>query len=283
MNALISQNPQVSIVTASKTLVDKLLAMNTNNRSTKKPHIQRMSHEIIDGKFYLTASGVGVSKTGVLLDGQHRLMAMKDAGYPPVKFVLATGLEEESQLVVDRHAKRTLNDALTLHMNITVSGHMVALANCLHFVNGARKQSQPFASASSGGLQDSIIARFMVDHAELAAQVVTATGQARASVTAAIFVYALHKPEEAMEFARDVAKGVNLSEDHPAYRLRAATTRLRSAAGASGRMEIFKLAAAACMAHSNGRTLKLLRTADSWSESRWKWAIHGESIFDQVD
>lgn len=280
MKALISTTPQVEIVTASKALVDKLLSMNTRNRLVKKSHVERITREIKDGKFFLTASGIGVSKTGVVLDGQHRLLAIKKAGYPPVKFVLTTGLEDESQIAVDRHAKRSLSDALTLHMNITVSGHMVALANSLHFAGGATKQSRPFAAAGSGGLQDSIMARFMADHSELAAKVVTVTGQTRASVAAAIFVYALHRPDEAMEFARDVAKGANLSEDHPAYRLRSALTRFKASNNAHGRMEVFKLAAAACMAHSNGRTLKLLRAADSWAESRWKWAISGDSIFD---
>lgn len=282
MNSLISKTPQVQIATASKALVDKLLSMNTRNRTQKKSHYARISKEISDGKFFITASGIGVSQDGVLLDGQHRLMAIREAGYPPVKFVLATGLAAESQLVIDRHIKRTLNDALTLHMNITVSSHMVALANCLFNVGATKGKDVEFSNAN-GSMQDSVAAGFMADYGELAASVISATGSARAPVAAAVFMYAIHKPDTAMEFARDVAKGVNLAEDHPAYRLRLAMARLKNAAGASGRMEMFKLTAAACMAHSNGRTLKLLKTADSWSESKWKWAIQGASIFEGVE
>ena len=274
-----STTPQVHIITVNKDIVDALLALNVKNRVVKKEHLKGLTQDIKSSRFFLTASGVGVSKSGVLLDGQHRLLAIKAAGYPPVQIVLAVGLEEESQMVVDRHAKRSLSDALSLHMDAKISSHMVALANALRALGATKKPSCEFVF-SPGSAGDSMIADFMADHAKLAFDVVAATSSARASVCAAIFVYALHKPDEAFEFARDVAKGINLMEDHPAYRLRMAIDRLKNATGASARMELFKLAASACMAHSNRRTLKSLKPSSSWAEARWNWAIEGASLFE---
>ena len=280
MNSLISETPQVCIATASKALVDKLLAMNTKNRTPKKKNIDRISNDVQRGRFELTASGVGVSKTGVLLDGQNRLMAIRSSGYQPVKFVLVTGLEDSSQKVVDRHSRRSLSDALSMHMNITISSSMVALTNALHFCNAARTRDTQFFHASAA-LSDSEVADFLVEHGELAADVVKASGSIRTPVLAAIFVYALHSREAAIEFAREVSKGVNLSEDSPAYRLRLAIERLKRASDAAGRMELFKLSATACMTHSNGRTIRQLKASESWSEAKWRWAIRGDSIFSQ--
>lgn len=280
MNSLISNTPQVSIVTASRNLVDKLLAMNTRNRVPKEGQIRRLTEDIQSGHWELTASGIGVSRTGVLLDGQNRLLAIKAAGYPPVKFVLLTGAEDSSQRVVDRHAKRSLSDALSMFMNITVSAHMVALVNALYGFGAARDKSQDF-SFSKGTLSDSAVADFMSNYGELCGEVVRVCVGCRAPVMAAVFVYALHEHDRAMEFGREVSKGANLSLDDPAFRLRASLDRLKKSSDSSGRMELFKLAVNACINHSNKKTIKLLKTADSWSSSSWNWKIKCADIFQE--
>jgi hypothetical protein len=282
MPALVSKDPSAHIVTATKPLVDALLAMNTHNRRPKNTHIDRLALDCSEGSFLLTASGVGVSKTGILLDGQNRLMAIRKSGYPPVQFTLVTGLDEESQRVVDRHARRSLSDSLTIYMNVTVSTRMVALVNTLYEFGATCGISKPFVfqrGSSNPGLTDSHMALFMANHGDLTASVVSETKGARASVMAAIWVYAYHHHDSAMEFARQVATGVELSEDSPAYRLRTALQRLKNSQGASGRMELFKISAAACMAHYHNRKMQLLRPAESWAGSKWKWKIEGESIF----
>jgi hypothetical protein len=278
MEKILTSTPKVDIVTASEELVERLLALNTRNRSHKKNHINQMAADIKTKEFFLTASGIGVSKTGVLLDGQNRLMAMRQAGYPPVNFVLCTGLEDESQRVVDRHARRSLGDALTIHMNVTISSHMVALTNAI-FEFGATRNPRIAFSGSTGKLADGRVADFLAEYSDLAFEVIRAAGGARASITAAVFVYALHEKDMAIEFAESVHKGTGLSENDPAYRLRLAIARLSKSHGAAGRTELFKSTASACISHSAGRSVKLLRGVDSWETARWKWAIKSNDIF----
>ena len=279
MDALISETPHANVVTASRTLVDKLLAMNTKNRRPKGRHIENLSSDVASGEFLLTASGVGVSRTGVLLDGQHRLMAIRKAGYPPVQFVLVTGLDDNSQLVVDRHAKRSLSDSLSMHMNITVSSHMVALANALYSLSGGGGKNDEFKHSRSGAAPDSTIADFMAEHNELCCDVVRTGGELRAPVLAAFFVYALHDRENALRFARDVSKGIELREDSPAYRLRATMDRLKKASDGAGRLELFSCAASACISDDLKRPIKMLRPVESWTTARWKWAIPAGGLF----
>jgi hypothetical protein len=269
---LIATHPTSKIVTANKELVDRLLEMNTHNRSPKKTAIERLFVDIKAGAFMLTASGVGVSSTGVLLDGQHRLMAMRLAGYPELQFVLVTGLSIESQKAVDRHAKRSLADVLSLHMNITVSTHMVALAKASHFHGAVLGKFEKFVM-SQGHQADSDTAQTIAEHGDLMLEVINAAASARAPVLAALFVYALHDKTRAIEFCRDIAKGINLSEDHPAYRLRLAVERMKKDASTTGRHAIFKIAVTAVITHASGRTVKLLKESDSWGSAPWKWQL----------
>lgn len=277
---LVTKEPSVTIETATRPLVDALLAMNTRNRAPKDSHIKRLSSDMLSGNFYLTASGVGVSKTGVLLDGQNRLMAIRESGYPPVQFVLATGLADDSQRVVDRHSKRTLSDVLTMHMNMTISTHMVALTNAIAAFGATRKTGFGLSRGASAQMTDTVVAEFLAEHAELSVDVIQASKQVKAPVLAALWVYAYHEKEMALDFAHQVGTGIGLSEDSPAYRLRLAMERLKSSASAPGRLELFRLSASACISHFQGKNLKLLKGVDSWDSARWKWKIEGSDIFE---
>jgi hypothetical protein len=132
-----SSTPTVDIVYSSKKLVDDLLACNTSNRKVRTSHVALLASSIKAGNYKLIASGIGISKTGVLMDGQHRLLAIKECGYPKIPIILAQGLEDDSQLVVDRHAKRSMADALSLYLNQSVTSNIVAIVNALYEVGGA--------------------------------------------------------------------------------------------------------------------------------------------------
>lgn len=281
--SLVTSSPKATIETATKPLVDALLAMNTRNRTPKQSHMKRLALDMQGGSFYLTASGVGVSKTGVLLDGQNRLMAIRDSGYPAVQFVLATGLEDDSQRVVDRHAKRSLSDVLTMHMNMTVSSHMVALTNALAAFGVTKKSGFVSYARPSQTMTDTVVAEFLAEHAELAIEVIQASKQAKAPVLAALWVYAYHHREMALEFAHQVGTGIGLSENAPARRLRLAIERLKANSSGPGRMELLRLSASACISHYQGKEIKLLKAADSWESAKWKWKIRGDDIFDEAN
>lgn len=277
---LVTKTPEARVVVATKAVVDALLEINTRNRTPKSAHIARIVHDISAGKFYLTASGVGVSKTGVLLDGQNRLMAIKAAGYPPVEFVLATGLDDASQRVVDRHAKRSLSDALTMHMNMTVSNAMVAIVNALSDFNATSTAPFSYRNRSRQALTDSAVAEFLANHADLTAEVAQVSKYAKAPICAAVWVYAFHHREKALEFAHQIGTGIDLRENAPAYRLRQAAERFKAANNAPGRLELFKLTVSACISHFYDREVKLLRQSESWASAKWDWGFKGADVFD---
>lgn len=128
---LISKTPRASIEFASKAMVDALLTLNTSNRNIR-PAVVRYHKDSIDrGEWCLTNQGVGVDVLGRLVDGQHRLTAIRDAGYPPVRFVLVVGLPKEAQSAVDIGAKRTRTDIINFMMNTTLHSMTVGALNVL--------------------------------------------------------------------------------------------------------------------------------------------------------
>ena len=111
-------------------LVDALLDANTNNRHPKDQSIQTYAEEMVSGRWILTNQGIGVSETGVLVDGQNRLMAMRRAGYPSgVKFLLVTGLSDDSKKYVDIGTKRNSADLLKLIFNVHLAARVAAAIN----------------------------------------------------------------------------------------------------------------------------------------------------------
>lgn len=129
----IQPTEHAEIVTLSRPLVDWLLSINTHNRTVKPSVVRRYENEIRRGAWGITSQGIGVGRDGVLVDGQHRLLAVRAAGYPPVRTLLAWGLDKDAQLRVDTHAKRDLADrlalALDIRSNVTKTGAVSILWN----------------------------------------------------------------------------------------------------------------------------------------------------------
>ena len=123
--------PEAQIKTATKELVESLLAMNTSNRGLRKTIVESYSRDINAGKWKLTNQGIGVTENGVLADGQHRLMALKACGYPPLPILIVTGLDADVQIVVDAHSKRSARDLLQFAFGARVSSSAPAIANVL--------------------------------------------------------------------------------------------------------------------------------------------------------
>lgn len=119
------------IVVATKRLVDALLDCNISNRNVRPGVVKQYSEQIMNNRWFLTNQGIGLSIEGVLLDGQHRLLALRDSGYPAVPLLLITGLHPDSQRVVDHHAKRSARDVFRLLENTTVAHQVPAVVNVL--------------------------------------------------------------------------------------------------------------------------------------------------------
>ena len=78
-----------------------LLESNTNNRRPKSPIIMRYASDMQKGLWKQnTAEFIKISKSGQILDGQHRLMAVIKSN-TPIIFQVARGLDDNIFDVLD--------------------------------------------------------------------------------------------------------------------------------------------------------------------------------------
>lgn len=231
---------EAKFVTATKELVDALLAINLNNRKVRMGTVRRYERLINRHQWCETNQGIGVTMDGVLADGQHRLLAIKNCGYPKVPLLLVTGLPNDVYQFIDNGAKRSFHDStqlshgLTKHWSVAIE----TLANMRW--RGAYWTMAQHDRVSTVDIE-SWIEKYESGFGVLKDACCKPT-YFRAGVRAALLVYAQTYPERAAEFIRKVEFGEDIKQFMPAYHLRAALLVPGSVGGRVGVDNDFNLA-----------------------------------------
>ena len=213
-----STSLEARFVTATKELVDALLAINQRNRKVRLGTVQRYERHIKRGEWCETNQGIGVTSDGLLADGQHRLLAIRNCGYPPVPLLLVTGLDPGVFQFIDNGAKRSFHDAtqrthgLTKHQSVAIE----TLANMRW--RGSYWSMEKHDRVSTVEIQEWIDA--YEDAFWLLEDAYSKPTFFRAGVRAALIVYAQTHAERAAEFIRKVEFGEDIKQFMPCYHLR---------------------------------------------------------------
>lgn len=102
---------KVTVETITPQEAERLLQSNVDNRAIRKTRVALYAKQIKSNQWQATGEAIKVSKTGRLLDGQHRLHAVIVAGIP-VDFLVIRDLEDEVFKVLDSGLARGANDVL---------------------------------------------------------------------------------------------------------------------------------------------------------------------------
>lgn len=113
------------------TKAKQLLDINTKNRKASPKVVSLYARDMLARMFIFNGHSICVSETGVLLDGQQRLMACEKSG-EPFWTILVKELPDEVMLTIDSGKKRTFGDQLKIngHVNynrLAASTKMLAL------------------------------------------------------------------------------------------------------------------------------------------------------------
>jgi hypothetical protein len=91
-----------------------LLTLNyENNRRETDSRWGKYALTMEDGGWIATHQGIALTEDGVLIDGQHRLMAIIEYGNP-VEMLITTGLGKEAYETIDRGMSRTFAQAFEM-------------------------------------------------------------------------------------------------------------------------------------------------------------------------
>lgn len=105
---------KLEIVTMTPNWAHQILTeQNIKNRHMRPSVVRRYARAIAAGQWKLTQQGVAIGSNGVLLDGQHRLAAIVEAGQP-VEIALATDCDPSIFTVMDTGCSRKAADVLQM-------------------------------------------------------------------------------------------------------------------------------------------------------------------------
>lgn len=105
------------------------LKANTRNRPLRPRRVAELADAIRRGEWRFDGSPVRFAADGTLLDGQHRLKAISEAGIA-VSALVVRGIDADAQLVMDTGARRTFADHLkiggeTYHLVLAAACHVM--------------------------------------------------------------------------------------------------------------------------------------------------------------
>jgi hypothetical protein len=88
-----------------------MLSRNVNNRPRNQGHVDMIANEITGGRWALNGQPIILDKDGFVVDGQHRLHAIVQAGLS-VEVLVVHGVESSVFSTVDNNKTRSPSDAL---------------------------------------------------------------------------------------------------------------------------------------------------------------------------
>ena len=264
------EEPVKQLVTASKHLVDQLLELNTCNRKLDRKAISYLQSEINIGK-WKEVGDIIVSKNGVLLDGQHRLTALAEAGYPPLKFWLYYGVEDNYREAIDQGKRRTVKDILAIQDGIKVNKFLFASINFLQKINPKTLQRIhegnviPISTPRMRGLY-----KDLSSHADISAlDFFNSKNHALrvAPIAAALYQYSIINPEGAKILADAMAVGSGLDLDSPVLNFRNAVFSQPGLKKANKSGTLYRKAVAAILGEHDGKKCgRALPEVNGWGK-----------------
>jgi hypothetical protein len=121
---------KTTVTDVTPELATQWLATNQQNRQPKLNRVSVYATAMREGRWRLTHQGIGFDRSGNLIDGQNRLMAVIEAGVM-VRMQVTHGLMREDMMAVDMGAPRSAGDSLTILRGIERGKDRVAILRIL--------------------------------------------------------------------------------------------------------------------------------------------------------
>jgi hypothetical protein len=219
--------PYHRLVLVTPELAEYWLDMNLHNRKVYFGVVREYTTAMKEGRWEFDGDSIQFSKQGILLNGQHRLMAQVASGTTLVQSVWYN-LDERIQTVMDTGRKRSFADILELEGEKDAA-HLAALTSMLYYYEkGSRGQNLTnFSNWSGNRAQHTQLLEFFQENASEIRNCLPAAKAAHRSAYAPIRVTAfanlLFRRLDAYEadvFMKALTSGVGLEYESPILLLR---------------------------------------------------------------
>jgi hypothetical protein len=242
----------------ARTMLDEC---NKRNRRIKVVHLRRIVDDFIAGRFAFNGATIVFGDDGMLLDGQHRLMACAESGLPFIAIVVR-GLPSSAQDNIDVNVPRSVGDILQLNgvQNAVFLGTLGGLD--LVYQNHPDKiWSGTYMPTKVEAVQHALDHQQEFQEATAAGRKALSAISAHATAYAQLFILVgRSKFADAWEDFNDgVLSGVGLSEGDARLTLRNYIMRGKFEYGAWGRQRELALYIKSFNAYVNGEEIRMLK------------------------
>lgn len=245
--------PTVEIVDVSPEMAEQWLSRNSNNRNLRGQVIASYARDMTNGSWVLNGETVKISSAGQLLDGQHRLNAVVDAGVT-VPMIVVRDIAPEVMPTVDAGARRTYADALRMAGEENTSVLAAVARRALLWDRGYRTKTgslSPTATELTAFLEQHMRLR---GSAEVASKIASKTLLPASIIGLCHWLFSDLDPDEAGEFLSRLADGDGLAADDPIAALRNRIVKMRVGGGRVNETEAIALLVMAWNARRAGET-----------------------------
>ena len=201
------------------------LRANCKNRPVRKAHVEFLAREMKGGNWRVNGQPIIIADNEQVLDGQHRLLAIIEAGIP-IKTMVTYGIAEDAFSTIDTGAVRSSADALCLHFQEYPHYVVKAVAGAVYWL---KMLERGVLHRGGGKISNTEVIHYARDHLSMFERATTLLHYPKENrplsiaLGTALFEYLARKNEEkAEEFFERVYTGENLERHDVEYVLRAA-------------------------------------------------------------
>lgn len=211
------------VVSVTAEIADKWLATNSHNRNLSKSRIDTYATDMLADKWHLTHQGIAFDSKGVLMDGQHRLEAVKLAQEVAgkekiiaISMLVTWGVNREAMAAIDGMLVRKVGDQLHLFDGIENGRRYEAGCRVIRYI-----ENRQYGGKLTVDMARDIITRHKIG-LEWSIGVLTRDPVARAPIIGAMAYAYPTDPERVNIFATMLRDGTGegWQRGHPAHTLR---------------------------------------------------------------
>lgn len=219
-------NIVAEVVTITPADATNWLRCNEHNRPVRKSHVVFLAGEMKAGNWQINGQAIVIAENEQVLDGQHRLLAIIEAGIP-IKSLVVYGITPEAFSTIDTGAVRSSADALWLHFH-DYSQHVVkAVATAVPWLKQLERGA--LRTGGSSKVSNTEVIAYAQDHLSLFERAARLHGYPKDNRplsmgpgTALYEYFARRDEEKADKFFEDLYTGENLERTDVEYVLRQA-------------------------------------------------------------
>lgn len=226
--------PTVAIEEITPEKAKKMLAGNTHNRNIRERHWRAIARDMKKNRYKFTGDSIKISPDDVVVDGQHRLLAIIESNKTQ-KMVVVRNVPMDAQQVVDAVARRTFADTLRLEGEVAVTDKAALVNKLIQWETDTMRGNYLEITRREQYARWQKDKALIIDACLLGARIGMATHNTlapRSLIALAYMLFSNVDSEDADDFFDKLQTGANLAEDDPIYALRRILTQSdRSSSG----------------------------------------------------